>query len=599
MRTITFYSYKGGVGRSLLVANAARYLSTLGKTVFAIDLDLEAPGLHYKFELGPDAVHADSKPGVVDILGDFLKNTRLPASLDAFVSKIPVDPNSNPIHIMGAGTAPDAEYWRTLSGINWNDIFYGSVPVGIPFFLELKERIRSEFNPDFLLIDARTGMTEMGGVATTVLPDIVVCLGLASFEHLHGLRAVMRGIRLSAKNAERNIHLLAVISRLSARSDDALELENALAFLNAPIRDGASGLDLDEIAALHSEPLLDIEEQLLVAGKNSPHELPLLRDYLRLFSRMIPAEDIRPHVGKLIQQAIGRLLDDPDKAQSELESLTTYCADQEAYRALLKLYHVRKAPLDKLLATASLMWQLAGPKSTTDPLHLDIVSQGYSEARPTDVQKKYSEFAEAVWRATGMKDVKVGVAIANANLPERRGRAIRLLTDYAELVESPQYAGIIRLIEILGQARSFERAHQIIDRFKAEANFPHFYVAWAKLALEQRDQEVAAQTLDDPEFSFDTVRVVEPAAAYRLLKMAGIEDAEEVLREALEAAAMRGDMSQIRDLGEVFQDEGKFEEFEGIVRRWVNPSLLEEISESVRRRARRSRATFGWERSLT
>ena len=57
MRTITFYSYKGGVGRSLLVANAARYLSTLGKKVFALDLDLEAPGLHYKFELG---VNADS-----------------------------------------------------------------------------------------------------------------------------------------------------------------------------------------------------------------------------------------------------------------------------------------------------------------------------------------------------------------------------------------------------------------------------------------------------------------------------------------------------------------------------------------------------------
>ena len=55
MRTITFYSYKGGVGRSLLVANTAKYLSILGKSVFALDLDLEAPGLHYKFELGSDA----------------------------------------------------------------------------------------------------------------------------------------------------------------------------------------------------------------------------------------------------------------------------------------------------------------------------------------------------------------------------------------------------------------------------------------------------------------------------------------------------------------------------------------------------------------
>ena len=48
--------------------------------------------------------------------------------------------------------------------------------MGIPFFLELKERIREEFNPDFLLIDARTGITEIGGVATTVLPEKVVVL---------------------------------------------------------------------------------------------------------------------------------------------------------------------------------------------------------------------------------------------------------------------------------------------------------------------------------------------------------------------------------------------------------------------------------------
>ena len=340
---------------------------------------------------------------MVDILEGFLKQKSFPSSLEKFKSILPVEEGAGPIQIMNAGTAPDADYWKSLSQINWYDILYGQFPVGVPFFLELKERIRSELEPDFLLIDARTGITEMGGIATTILPDTVVCLGLASREHLQGLRAVMRGINQTAKSAGKEVQLLAAVSRLPLRGEEGLELESALEFLNAPVRDGVPGLDLDEVMALHSEPLLDVEEQLLVAGKNSPHELPLLRDYLRLFSRMIPTEDIRPYVGKLVQQAIGRLLDDPDKAQSELESLTTYCADQEAYRALLKLYHVRKAPIDRLLATASLMWHLGGPKTANDPLHVDIVTQGFSEARITDVQKKYAEFAEAVWRATGMK----------------------------------------------------------------------------------------------------------------------------------------------------------------------------------------------------
>src|SRR6202158_2279848 len=86
MRTITFYSYKGGVGRSLLVANAAKYLSTLGKNVFALDLDLEAPGLLYKFELGPDAVHSASAHGVVDILANFLDRKVFPESLEEYSS---------------------------------------------------------------------------------------------------------------------------------------------------------------------------------------------------------------------------------------------------------------------------------------------------------------------------------------------------------------------------------------------------------------------------------------------------------------------------------------------------------------------------------
>src|SRR5437879_3154473 len=111
MRTITFYSYKGGVGRSHLVANAAKYLSTLGKRVFALDLDLEAPGLHYKFELGPDSTRSSPSVGVVDILVDFLANGTIPESLAGHTTQVPVSVASGPIQIMRAGTAPQREYW--------------------------------------------------------------------------------------------------------------------------------------------------------------------------------------------------------------------------------------------------------------------------------------------------------------------------------------------------------------------------------------------------------------------------------------------------------------------------------------------------------
>lgn len=51
---ITFYSYKGGTGRTMALANAACLLASSkagSLRVLAIDWDLEAPGLHYYLEL--------------------------------------------------------------------------------------------------------------------------------------------------------------------------------------------------------------------------------------------------------------------------------------------------------------------------------------------------------------------------------------------------------------------------------------------------------------------------------------------------------------------------------------------------------------------
>src|ERR1039457_1976434 len=61
METVAFYSYKGGVGRTLLVANTAQFLAMSGRRVVALDLDLEAPGLHQK--LGNHVVLSRARSG--------------------------------------------------------------------------------------------------------------------------------------------------------------------------------------------------------------------------------------------------------------------------------------------------------------------------------------------------------------------------------------------------------------------------------------------------------------------------------------------------------------------------------------------------------
>ncbi|HCU92521.1 MAG TPA: hypothetical protein DHU96_07160, partial [Actinobacteria bacterium] len=48
-QVVTFYSFKGGTGRTMALANVAWILAANGKRVLAADWDLESPGLHRFF----------------------------------------------------------------------------------------------------------------------------------------------------------------------------------------------------------------------------------------------------------------------------------------------------------------------------------------------------------------------------------------------------------------------------------------------------------------------------------------------------------------------------------------------------------------------
>ena len=572
MRTITFYSYKGGVGRSLLVANAAKYLATLGKNVVALDLDLEAPGLHYKFGLDANT-KLEVSAGIVDILYHFINELDFPSSLSPYIRDVATNDGHGWIKILPAGEAPSKEYWNALSRINWHDILYGDSPVGLPFFLELKQRIEEELNPDFLLIDARTGITEMGGLATTYLPETVVCIALPSREHLEGLSAVVDGIR----GVTSEMQILLVLSRLSSK----YFVNEAIVGLQELIKKTGQ----DELYTLHSEPFLERGETLLIGGKISPHDLRLLRDYLKLFSAIIPAKEIRPYVGQLVEQAVSKLLDDPDAAQSALEALTAYCADEEAYRALLKLYLLRKTSFDKVLATASLMFQLVS-SADSDPLLADIVESNYNEVKPGETQKKYLEFAEAIWQSTGRRSERVAITLATLFLPERRAEAERVLYQYIESNGGVPTDAVVRLMEIV-TVDPGNAGRELIKKFKSFISTPSFYVAWARLVVAQRDKGWAAAVLRDSDFRSDLLTISDPAMMYRMKRLAGDPGTEQFLEQVLEAAVISENLPQLRSLAELYGEEGNVEEFEMQIHRRLAPRVAQEIVAVARRRYRK------------
>src|SRR5262249_10505735 len=69
----TFYSYKGGTGRSMALANVAWILASRGMKVLVVDWDLEAPGLHRYFRpfLPDKELTRLESQGIIDIVTDF------------------------------------------------------------------------------------------------------------------------------------------------------------------------------------------------------------------------------------------------------------------------------------------------------------------------------------------------------------------------------------------------------------------------------------------------------------------------------------------------------------------------------------------------
>src|SRR6516162_3614529 len=76
-KIVTFYSYKGGTGRSMTLANVAWILASAGKRVLAVDWDLEAPGLHRYFSPFLSDKDLTGSEGLIDLLIEFRDATAI------------------------------------------------------------------------------------------------------------------------------------------------------------------------------------------------------------------------------------------------------------------------------------------------------------------------------------------------------------------------------------------------------------------------------------------------------------------------------------------------------------------------------------------
>lgn len=246
-RIFTFYSYKGGTGRSMALANIAWILASNRKRVLVIDWDLEAPGLHRYFRpFLPDQELMQSE-GLIDFFSDFSEAARLRrrdelegadakageswyedhADLLRYAVSLEHEfPKPGTLDFVPAGRQ-GASYGIRVNSFNWTE-FYQKLGGGI--FLEaVKRRLLADY--DYILIDSRTGLSDTSGICTVQMPGELVVFFTLNRQSIVGAAAAAQSASEQRRTAsgESTLRVWPVATRVDENEKERLEAARTLA----------------------------------------------------------------------------------------------------------------------------------------------------------------------------------------------------------------------------------------------------------------------------------------------------------------------------------------------------------------------------------
>ena len=187
-RTITFYSFKGGVGRTTALTHVASILAMRGLKVVAVDLDLEAPGLSTAFNLNPQP-----KYGIVDY---FYERSYLPNGVEPSISiaeifgEVRVPNATGRLFVVPAGVL-SLDYISKVDDLHATTVIDGNQSLWSIFKREINEQIK----PDILLVDSRTGINQWGALSLIQAADEVIIFLFPNEQNKQGIEVLLQSLQ--------------------------------------------------------------------------------------------------------------------------------------------------------------------------------------------------------------------------------------------------------------------------------------------------------------------------------------------------------------------------------------------------------------------
>ena len=466
MRIVTFYSYKGGVGRTLACANFGLYLAKTGRKVLLLDMDFEAPGLDCKFFT--DATTNISN-GLIDQIAAFQNGQELPglSPIQIGLSE-EVTRAGGTLQLIPAGNyGVPHKYYETLSSLDWK--FLLRTERGLAFWFDLLDRIQKQVQPDVVVIDSRTGFTEIGGLCTQVLPDTVLLLSSTSFESIAGTRHMYEIIRTSraVKHMRGNrppVDLRIVITRLPPQEDpDALDRRMRLRL----------NLEVPQLYYVFANGDL-ANEEFLAMNSSAEKAKPLLADYVALFESLNPEDTVDYVRSRLASFREKLTLRKEEDSRREIQELLTLFPRPEVYLEAARYYRLVKEPEEAIVCYLKYLKDVPNRK--------DIILE-FAEVCVSGPLALVTERRDAVVRhlvALGPRSMDAATLSLFSTLatsPEQRQLIVAAIEDESAKLTSQPYRSILfRTLsdlnhweKIVASATDLDAKDAIIQRTLAKA----------------------------------------------------------------------------------------------------------------------------------
>ncbi|MGE0480538.1 MAG: hypothetical protein AB7Q17_08710, partial [Phycisphaerae bacterium] len=304
-RIFTFYSFKGGVGRTMALANTAVVLADAhDQRVICIDWDLEAPGLHYYF--GYTNSELATRKGLLEYLNDFRDAVARgkyghPPTLSKYLldvgEKLAADPSRKGklrhgrVQLLHCGCT-DAGYMQRVQQFDWQAFYEKSRG------FEIIETLRKELldQADIVLIDARAGQSDVGATPTVQLPDTLLTLFTSNDQSLAGTEEIIRRATQHPLRREENLPQPRVVMLPARVFSDEEVYKRWVATTVAPVHQRLLEAGLISLrdsptelleTGLPVEPKCSVREQLVVLDDDYAPGRALREAYKTLARRII------------------------------------------------------------------------------------------------------------------------------------------------------------------------------------------------------------------------------------------------------------------------------------------------------------------------